>query len=334
MAVNMKAKYTLKDSEMVPVQRRELKESLSFPADIFLRMKEGTYILVTRQGDKANLDELHVLEEDGIDYLYVRLSDYKNIVGQSLVTATLILDRREISNEKKTIFVAQAMETVFKEIQHLGVSRESIEHARGVANSVRSLVESKPDFLSVVKVLSEIPGDLLRHSMAVSCLSVMLASKMGWTMPATLEKLAMGALLHDIGLKELPKELIEKPRHLLSYEERLLYETHPFRGAEILRSMPSVSEELISIVYEHHENAIGQGYPRRMRDLRMNPLAKIVAFADAFCELTFLHIDNPNPKSPAEALAFIGSTMGQPYNKQTFMAMKDMLGGTAKTKAS
>jgi putative nucleotidyltransferase with HDIG domain len=332
--VKNRTKVVLKDSEMVPVQRRELKDSVLFPADIFLRMSEDSYILVTRQGDKANLDELHVVEQDGVEFLYVRMSDYKNLVGQSLMTATALIDKKEVSSEKKTMFIARAMEGVFKEIEHLGINREVVEHARLVASNVRLLVDSKPDFLSVVKVLSEIPGDLLRHSMAVSCLSVMLANKMGWTMPATLEKLAMGGLLHDIGLKELPKEILEKPRHQLNYDERVLYETHPFRGAEILRSMPSVTEDLISIVFEHHENAIGQGYPRRLRDLRMNPLAKIVAFADAFCELTFLHNDNPNPKTPAEALAFIELTMGQPYNKQTHNAMKEILNAKAKAKAS
>jgi HD-GYP domain-containing protein (c-di-GMP phosphodiesterase class II) len=166
----------------------------------------------------------------------------------------------------------------------------------------------------------------MHRAIAVSAVSVMIGRKLGWTVHATLEKLALAALLRDVGLKELPKELVEKPRHELTQEERVTYETHPFRGAEILRSMPSSSDELIAIVYEHHETANGQGYPRRLRDVRMNPLAKVVCLADAFCELTIPNVNNPKMRSPADAISYLENTLGQPYNRAAFQALKNLAG--------
>jgi HD-GYP domain-containing protein (c-di-GMP phosphodiesterase class II) len=85
--------------------------------------------------------------------------------------------------------------------------------------------------------------------------------------------------------------------------------------------MPSIPEDLLSIVFEHHENSIGQGYPRHLRDFKMNPLAKIVALADKFTELSISSAANPEPKTPLDALEYIGTTLGQPFSKPVFLAL-------------
>ena len=195
-----------------------------------------------------------------------------------------------------------------------------------VSTQMQNLVSAQSDLLSIMSAISNIPGDILRHSLAVSAVSVMIARGLGWTVNTTIEKIALTGILHDIGMKELPPEILEKPRHELNYEEQLVYETHAFRGAEILRSMPSVSEDLLAVVMEHHENAIGQGYPRRLRDYKLNPLSRVVAVADCFCESTLKHINNPHPKSAIDALTSIEVSMGQPFNKGVFQALKDQVG--------
>src|SRR5690606_80586 len=117
-------------------------------------------------------------------------------------------------------------------------------------------------------------------------------------------------------------EIVNKPRAQLSFDELQVYESHAFRGMEILRTIPSVPDDVVAIVYEHHENAIGQGYPRKLRDLRMNPLAKVVALADAFAELTIKSPNCPTPKSAFDAINYLEVTMGQPFNKEAFTALR------------
>ena len=225
-----KKRVELMDSEVVPILRQEFIDGASFPADVFLKMSDNRYVLVARQGDKANLVEMHV--NNDVTYLYVRRTDFKNCVGQKLSIAGIIIEKNELSPQKKAVFIARAADSVLQELEHLGVSAEAIEHARKVAENIQTLVEAKPDLFSIMKALDQLPNGM-RRAMAVSAVSVMVARTMGWTLPATLEKLAMGALLLDVGLKELPKDIVEKPRHELTYDERVIYETHAFRGAEI-----------------------------------------------------------------------------------------------------
>ena len=194
-----------------------------------------------------------------------------------------------------------------------------------MARSIILLVAAKPDLNAVMESLNSVSADLVRHSLAVSAVSIMIAKNMNWNQPSTNQKLALAALLHDIGMKELPPELIEKPRHLMVLHEVKAYTTHVMRAAEILNSMPSVSTEVISVALEHHENAIGQGYPRHLRDIRMHPFSRIVALADAFCDFCVQSVNNPHPRSAEDTIKYIELTLGQPYSKPAFQALKQTL---------
>lgn len=329
--IGRSSQIVLKDSDVLQVPRGELIDGSSFPADVYLRLGESKYVLLARQGDRANLSQLHIAED--VPYFYVVRHEYKNFVGRNISIAGIVIGRNEISNERKTEFIARAAASVFKELEDLGISHESIEHARLVSRCVKILVEAKPDIFAMLTVMANVPGDLLRHSIAVSAVSVMIARGLGWTLQTTMEKLAMGGLLHDIGLKEMPREILEKPRFELTYDQQLLFETHPFRGAEMLKAMPSVTDELIAIVYEHQENAVGQGYPRHLRDVKINPLARIVGLADAFVELTVTSTANPRPRTGPAALEYMETVMGQLYHKPAYQALKKIMTPVKGTKA-
>jgi len=108
----------------------------------------------------------------------------------------------------------------------------------------------------------------------------------------------------------------------MTFEETQLYEQHPFKGMQMLLTLGIVPDDVIAVVYEHHENAIGQGYPRKLRNLKMHPLGKVVALANDFCELTLPGPNTPVPKSAREAILTIEVTMGQPHNKEAFRALQ------------
>ncbi len=52
-------------------------------------------------------------------------------------------------------------------------------------------------------MMSHLNSEMIRHAMMVSAVSVIIAKGMKWTLVQNLEKLALGALLHDVGMKEL-----------------------------------------------------------------------------------------------------------------------------------
>jgi len=312
--------------EYVAVSRDEFVTGTQVPVDIFLKLSETNYVMILKEGSKVNFEQMHFPEK--AEWLYVRRADYHKCVGQTLTVAGIVLDSEKISEEKKTVFLSKAADSIFKEIEHLGFDHQALEHSKIISKSIQSLVDNKPDLSAVINMMSNLNDDLIKHALMVSATSVIIAKAMKWTLAQNLEKLALGALLHDVGMKELPDEILEIPRHAMSREQTAAYESHVHRGVEILRSMPSISDDIISIVLEHHENAPGQGYPRRLRDIKINPFARIVALADCFSELVMVSPNNPHPKSAAAAVQFIEITLGQPFHKPAFLALKQALQGS------
>ncbi|WII71868.1 HD domain-containing protein [Bdellovibrio sp. 22V] len=311
--------------DYVAVSRSEFISGTQVPVDIFLKLSETNYVMILKEGSKVNFDQMHFPEK--AEWLYVRKSDFHKCVGQTLTVAGIVLDSEKFSEERKAQFLALAADSIFKEIEHLGFDHQSMEHSKIVSKSIQTLVDNKPDIGNVIEMMSKLNDELIRHSMMVSAISVIVARAMKWTLAQNLEKLALGALLHDVGMKELPDEILELPRHAMNRDQTAAYESHVYRGVEILRSMPSISDDIIAIVLEHHENAPGQGYPRRIRDIKMNPFARIVALADCFSEIVMPSVNNPNPKTPAQALTYIEVTLGQPFHKPAFLALKQALLG-------
>lgn len=307
----------------VAVSKEQFIPGTTVPVDLYLKLSEGKYVLILKEGAKVLFDQMHF--PDKAAWIYVKKSEYHKCVGQALTVAGIVVESSQVSDERKTLILSKAADYIFQEIEHLGFDRQALEHSRSVTKSIQTLVDSKNDISSVITLMASLNDELIRHAMMVSATSVIIAKALKWTVAANFEKLALGALLHDVGLNQLPDEILETPRHALTREQAAVYESHVYRGVEILRSMPSISDDIIAITLEHHENSVGQGYPRRLRDLKVNPFARIVALADCFSELVMESVNNQNPKSAEAAVAYIEITMGQPFNKQAFAALKAAL---------
>jgi putative nucleotidyltransferase with HDIG domain len=241
----------------------------------------------------------------------------------SLIEKTL--KNESVSPLLKMNLLKGVAESAMSDIVKKEVFVGSYERCKQVVSFVQESVAQLKNFEKFIDVFSKMPGDQVSHSLATSIVSLMICERMDITMKSTIEKIVMGAFLHDIGLKEIPRELLEKPRLQWSEEELHYYESHTLRGVEILRDIKEIPSDVLSIVLEHHENALGLGYPRRIRDIKINPLARIVAVAECFVELIYDSNKENVRRTPEEAISYIENVMGQPFNKPAFLALKNVI---------
>lgn len=309
------------DDDLVAIDKEEFLPGLPLPTDVFVRMPTGKFIMIAKRGAKSSLQDLHVSQSNTVATFYVRREDYFAAVDQNLKIAGVLVTRREIPIARKAAFVRTAVHSVFTELDHIGLSEGTLAHSRTAVNTVTTLVQNREDYLELVESLKSLPGNIIKTAVAGAALSVVIAKEMGWENPANLEKLALCAFLRDVGMKEIPAEILEKSRARMTQDERAIWETHCFRGAEILRQLPGMPADVIATALEHHENAIGQGFPRRIRDMKMNPFAKIVALADTYIDLTF-PFGNNECMTMHDALQHIEFILGSPYNKACMVALK------------
>lgn len=118
------------------------------------------------------------------------------------------------------------------------------------------------------------------HSSSVSRYSEALARAMHLP-EKDVERIKLGALLHDIGKIGIPENVLRKPARLTD-EEWEIMKQHPTIGAEKVL-MPNESlHDLIPIVKYHHEHWDGTGYPEKLKGEEIPLAARIVAVADAY----------------------------------------------------
>jgi putative nucleotidyltransferase with HDIG domain len=144
-------------------------------------------------------------------------------------------------------------------------------------------VTDTSDGLELLQALESHVDFLYAQSVAVSLYSVLIARALSWGAPSNLFKIAAAGLFHDIGLKEIDKEILLKHRKDWTPQEIRAYESHPTRGVEILRQMPGMPTEVLEVVKQHHEDFAGRGFPAKMKAKTAHPLARLVAVTNQFC---------------------------------------------------
>ena len=148
------------------------------------------------------------------------------------------------------------------------------------------------------------------HSKCVAEMSRILAAAMHQP-PDMIERIAQGALLHDIGKVAIPDNLLCKKGPLTEEEWRIV-RTHVDIGYRILRTNPDF-EKVAEIVWSHHERYDGKGYPRGLKGEDICIGARIFSVVDAY---DAIRADRPYAASrpPGEALLEIQCHSGQQFD--------------------
>ena len=129
----------------------------------------------------------------------------------------------------------------------------------------------------------EFSTDLYDHSLSVVTLAVLLGRLVGFD-ELQLRTLASAALLHDIGLLKLPRELT-RTKGRLSEEELQQYQSHPTLGVEVLRESPGVPLEVLQVVAEHHVTLDHSGFPTTISPEDISLSSRLIRIVDEYDEL-------------------------------------------------
>ena len=121
------------------------------------------------------------------------------------------------------------------------------------------------------------------HSWRVSQLSCAVAAVLGLA-SEDIERIRIGALLHDIGKIGIADSVLQKPGRLTP-EEFALVKQHPVIGRRILEGVQGFAPFLAAVEL-HHENWNGTGYPLGQRREETPIDARIIHVADAYDAMT------------------------------------------------
>ncbi|MCD7779871.1 MAG: diguanylate cyclase [Candidatus Gastranaerophilales bacterium] len=143
--------------------------------------------------------------------------------------------------------------------------------------SQNHLIEVVTSLASAIDAKDEYTKD---HSSSVSRYSVALAKAINLP-EKEIERIKLGALLHDIGKIGIPEDVLTKPAKLTD-EEFEIIKQHPTIGVKKILEPNPLLHDLIPIVKYHHEQWDGSGYPCGLKGKEIPLAARIVAIADTY----------------------------------------------------
>jgi diguanylate cyclase len=176
----------------------------------------------------------------------------------------------------------------------------------------------------LVAELQAADATLVAHGAGVAGLAV----RLGWGLGIAggrLVTLCRAALLHDIGKRYVPREVLDKPGPLLTHERQLV-EAHAAVGATMLLQAGLHAEA--AIVRNHHERWDGTGYPDRLRGDAIPLESRIILVADTFDAMTS---DRPYRAAipRAVALAEIERVAGSQLDPSAAAVARDVVDAVA-----
>ncbi|WP_127716623.1 HD-GYP domain-containing protein [Halobacteriovorax sp. HLS] len=211
----------------------------------------------------------------------------------------------------------------------------STEVLNETINGCRDSVESMVDVLKEydVKQVQNLIGDLsfhdfytYDHSINVSmyCISIYKILKPN----AAREEIVLaglGGLLHDLGKIKIPTHIINNAGKL-DDEQFSMIKKHPRFGFDLITKSdidcPGVDFEIVQrIVYEHHENYNGTGYPEGLKGEEIHLLARITSIADFFDAITTKRSYH-EALTPEDALAVMSKSVGKKIDPALFEIFK------------
>ena len=147
-------------------------------------------------------------------------------------------------------------------------------------NLERNLVDTITAFVNAIE--SKDPY-LKGHSARVSLYATEVALAMSLP-PDTVQVVARGAMLHDLGKLSIMDSILRKPGRLTP-EEFALIKQHPVIGDNILKPLRFLQRESCAVRH-HHERFDGAGYPDGLKGEDIPLVARVVTVADVFDAIT------------------------------------------------
>lgn len=142
-----------------------------------------------------------------------------------------------------------------------------------------SLLESS----DIEEVIWEDLENGIQHGILVSNLAALLTRELGET-EEFCQKVGLAGMVHDIGKLRLSKYLYGRHKDTLRIEEMKYVRMHTAFSYNILKK-EGFEEEVLNMVYHHHENYDGTGYPDNLKREEIPLGARILRVCDVFAAL-------------------------------------------------
>jgi putative nucleotidyltransferase with HDIG domain len=260
----------------------------------------------------------------------------KTVQGKKI---TETLKAPELDDKKKAAIVAKEARDLIADIGKAADSieeqKKALEAAKNVLQDVlSSTLSDTRSVLAEVWKAAELEPDF-NHAIHVATYASLIAMASGRASPEVIADIALAGILHDVGLAQIPVEIVIQDWKSMSRADASIYEQHSVKGANLLESIhPNLPKRVKDIILQHHEKFDGTGYPSRLEGFKLNDLAQLVSVADLLDSICSGRFDG-TPRTLDETFETLekiekNRTFPEYFNPEVFaMVMKWFKSGAA-----
>ncbi len=275
------------------VKMLDLQAEQDLPFEVRVFMPLNNKFALLSAGGKLTAKKCEMLQKRNINSVFVdqtQLGKFYEYTAERLVALNLP-GTDGLSETERSSRLQASVRTLFHAIltNDKGASgnydegRDLFEQSKKV---VENFVRQKTG-LDLNAKLREVMGegkDAYSHAQSVSTIAALLSMATGIGKP---EDLAIAGLFHDLGVGGSAQDIGVFNVGQLSPEEFAKFSQHPRESLNLLKEKKiTVTPEIAAIIECHHERADGKGFPKQMPGHKIPAAAHLLAFADAFEELS------------------------------------------------
>ena len=211
------------------------------------------------------------------------------------LSASALADNLALAKERRTEWMGR-LNRLFDGTRTTGVVSYG-EACQLVEDMIGVLLERQTACYAVMS-LQESDPTLCDHGVTVSMLSIILGQALGYSRES-LRQVGVGALLHDVGLTRLPRNLTKRAKSMTA-AQTALFDSHPNQGIVILEKS-GISDQVIVSVLRHHHDVIDVSVSSDALPAGSPLPSRIVGIVDQYDELMNGQSGLP-PMSPSQAM--------------------------------
>lgn len=178
----------------------------------------------------------------------------------------------------------------------------NLEQVQECAGKIVDALLEADDYMHDMESIKAYDENTFEHCMNVAVKCVTMGIGLGYNF-YRLKNLAVGSMLHDIGKTGVAYDIINKPGKLTK-EEFDEIKKHPANGYAMLANDLSIYASTRQIVYQHHENWDGTGYPRGLKGQDIYELAMVAHICDV-CDALLSKRSYKNAFSTADVIRIL-----------------------------
>ncbi|MBT3982733.1 MAG: response regulator [Bacteriovoracaceae bacterium] len=274
--------------EFSPVPIEIIYKMGALPVDIYLKIRDGKFLKVIRAGDILSGGHLVRYRSKNVHDVYIENCDIRLLTGAMEKIFANFFNREKKGALKPDNIIA-FQETL---VEGFSLFPEDPLFHRYVTEFNKLMLEVATKYEGVEDILMQLMGDkrsyICKHASVSQYIGVFLARKMTWDSELSLVKVSMALLFQNISLIQMDLndeiKIFDIQQNTADKRTVKRYREHSLKSAQMIGNLTKMPIDLDTLILEHHETPLGEGFPTGKDFAYISPLGAIVILSGVVAE--------------------------------------------------